>query len=99
MQSLQAFILSGHVVDVMLFVIVVEIVVLSVVRQTRGGGIALLPLIVNIGAGGSLMVALRFALQGDSWIAITACLLAALVFHIADIRLRWVSAERDLEAS
>ena len=48
-----------------------------------------MPLIVNIGAGGSLMVALRFALGGGGWLAITVCLLAALVFHVADIRLRW----------
>ena len=89
MQALQNLVESGRIVDVMLAFIFVEIVVLSLIRQRRGGGIAALPLIVNIGAGGSLMVALRFALGGGSWLAITACLLAALVFHVADIRLRW----------
>lgn len=89
MQTLQNLVESGRIVDVMLAFIILEIVVLSIIRQRRGGGVAALPLIVNIGAGGSLMVALRFALAGHSWLAITACLLAALVFHVADIRLRW----------
>ncbi len=89
MQALQNLVESGRIVDVMLVFIFVEIVVLSLIRQRRGGGIAALPLIVNIGAGGSLMVALRFALGDGGWLAITACLLAALVFHVADIRLRW----------
>ena len=89
MQSLQNLVESGRIVDVMLVFIFLEIVVLSLIRQRRGGGIAAVPLIVNIGAGGSLMVALRFALAGDGWLAITVCLLAALVFHVADIRLRW----------
>lgn len=95
MQALQNLVESGRIVDVMLVFLFVEIVVLSLIRQRRGGGIAPLPLIVNIGAGGSLMVALRFALSGGSWQAVTACLLAALVFHVADIRLRWTAPRHD----
>ena len=89
MQSLQEFILSGRVVDVMVIFIALEIVAVALIRRRRGGGIAALPLLVNIGAGASLMLALRFSLVGESWTAITVCLLAALVFHVADIAMRW----------
>ena len=89
MQTIQNLILSGRIVDVMLVFIALEIAIIATIRHRRGGAVSALPLLANIGAGASLMVALRFSLTGGSWLWITACLLAALVFHAMDIVLRW----------
>jgi hypothetical protein len=89
MQALQNLVESGRIVDLMLAFIFLEIVVLGLIRQRRGGGVAALPLIINIGAGVALMLALRFALTDSTWLPVSACLLAALAFHGADVALRW----------
>ena len=89
MQVIQELVLSGRIVDVMLIFIVLEIAVIATIRYRRGGGVSALPLIANIGAGASLMVALRFSLTGGDWRWITASLLVALAFHAMDISLRW----------
>jgi hypothetical protein len=58
-------------------------------RAATGRGPAPLVLLSNFLAGGFLLLALRSALsdQSSPWIAV--CLLAALVAHLADLRLRW----------
>jgi len=58
METLQELILSGRIVDVMLVFIFLEIVVVLVIRNYRGGAVPPLPLLINIGAGGSLMLCL-----------------------------------------
>jgi hypothetical protein len=89
MQTLQELIQSGRIVDVMLVFIALEIVMVLAIRRSRGGGVPALPLLINIGAGGSLMLALRVALTDGGWQTLTACLLAALVFHVLDLLARW----------
>ena len=58
-------------------------------RYWTGRGIAAVPLLSNIGAGVSLMLALRAQLIGDGWMAVAGFLVLSLVFHIADLVLRW----------
>ncbi len=89
MQVIQSLIESGRIVDLMLLFVVVEVAAIAFIRYRRTGDLSLLPLIANIGAGASLMVALRISLTSGSWQGITACLLAALVFHAMDIAFRW----------
>ena len=89
MASLENIIMSGRIVEVMLVFIVLEIVFVEVYRRRRGGGVSTVPLLVNIGAGGSLMLALRAALTDAGWQWIAAYLLAALAFHVADLAIRW----------
>jgi hypothetical protein len=93
MSLLESLLTTGRIVDLMIVFLVLEIALITTLRKTRGVGIAALPLIVNIGAGGSIMLALRAALTdaGSHWIA--AFLLCALIFHIWDLVLRWQSAE------
>ncbi len=86
---LEQLIASGRIVDLMLLFIAVEIVLLVAWRRWRGGGIPLLPLLVNIGAGGSLMMALRATLVGSGWPITAAWLVAAMLFHLGDLALRW----------
>ncbi|MEL7538759.1 MAG: hypothetical protein AAFZ58_01990 [Pseudomonadota bacterium] len=86
---MQQLIESGRIVDVMLVFVVLEIVVLVTYRARTGHGIPPLPLLLNIGAGGSLMLALGASLKGFGWQVVAGLLIAALVFHVADLRQRW----------
>ncbi len=94
MSNLEELILSGRIVDLMLVVISVEVIAVLLYRRLRGGGIAALPLLMNVGAGGSLMVALKFALSGAPWTWLAGSLIASLVFHVTDQALRWQRATR-----
>ena len=80
---------SGRIVPIMGAFVALEIVVLLAWRARTGGGIAALPLLANIGAGGSLMLALHASLTAAGTTAIAAWLLSALGFHVADLALRW----------
>ena len=89
MSGLDQFILSGRIVDVALVFLVAETIVVAVLYRTRGHGVRIPSLLVNAGAGGSLMLALRAALTGAGWHWIAAFLVSALVFHVADLAERW----------
>ena len=65
MALLEDLVTSGRIVDLMLAFIVLEIVALMLIRRYTGGGIATWPLLTNIGAGTSLMLALRADLTGE----------------------------------
>lgn len=83
------FIASGRAIDVILAMMAVEAVVLHVYRRRTGRGLAGPDILINLAAGGSLMLAVRAALTGAGagWIA--ACLLASLAAHGADLSRRW----------
>ena len=80
---------SGRIVDLMGVFVALEIALLLLWRARTGAGIAPLPLLTNIGAGGSLMLALRASLTGAGTGPIAGWLLAALACHAADLALRW----------
>ena len=86
---LESLIASGRIADIMLGVMVLEVIAIVLYRRARGGGIALRPLILNIGAGGSLILALRASLTESGWSAIAGFLVLSLVFHVADQVGRW----------
>lgn len=92
MTMLEELIASGRIVDIMLAFVAVEVVLMLVYRRRTGRGIAPTPLLLNVGAGGSLMLALRAVLAGAGWPWVAACLVGALVFHIADLAQRWNAA-------
>ena len=89
MALLEDLVTSGRIVDLMLAFIVLEIVALLLIRRFTGSGIATLPLLTNIGAGTSLMLALRADLTDAGWTWIAFFLVAALVFHVSDLAQRW----------
>ena len=77
------FFASGHAVDLVLLVIVVEFAVLSLRRSgALGRGLdrmlALMP-------GVCMLFALRAALTGAAWPWVAAPLAASFPFHIADL--------------
>ena len=66
MSLLESLLTSGRIVDLMIAVLVLEVLAITVFRETGRGGIALVPLLVNIGAGGSLIKPLTDARPGGS---------------------------------
>ena len=89
MALLESLIDSGRIVDVMGVFVALEIGLLVWYWRRTGRGVPPAPLLLNIGAGGSLMLALRAVLAdaGTAWVALW--LLGALVFHVADLAQRW----------
>ncbi len=82
---------SGWIVDLILVAMVIETVALLMYRFTTGRGIPVAALWINLLAGGFLLLALRSALLGHSWIWMSGWLAMALVAHIADLAQRWQS--------
>ncbi len=86
---LEDLITSGRIVDIMIGFVIIEVAVLLLYRRLRGGGIPPSKLFVNIGAGGSLMLALWAVFAEAHWAVIAGFLVMSLVFHVADLASRW----------
>ena len=80
---------SGHIVDLILVLVVLEAVLLAGWHWRTGRGLAFRAFAATICSGAALMLALRAALVGAWWGWIALPLLAALLAHIADLRGRW----------
>jgi hypothetical protein len=79
---------SGRVADIILAVMVVEvglIVAFSRPSSTRGYA----SILGNLGAGASLVVALKLALTGGRWPLIALALVFAMAAHVVDVWARW----------
>ncbi len=93
MELLQGLVESGRIVDIMLAVIAVEVVVLVGYRLVKQRGLSIASIVLNVGAGGSLMVALKLLYDGAAWQLIAAALVASAVFHTGDLAYRWRQAQ------
>ncbi|MFK7892615.1 MAG: hypothetical protein AB8B63_17490 [Granulosicoccus sp.] len=80
---------SGRIVDIMVLFVIIEVIILIIYWQRTGRGVPTVPLLANIGAGGSLMLALGATMKGMSTTTIMLCLLASLIFHMTDLAMRW----------
>lgn len=80
---------SGRLVDLVLGLMVLEGVLLAAYHRRTGRGIAPADLLVNLLAGGALLLALRAALTGAGWTSIALWLGLALLAHVADLARRW----------
>lgn len=82
---------SPMVLDLILASVCVEAVALLIYHRLTGGGVAPGPLLASLGAGASLILALRIAVSAGSstshWIAV--CLLVSLLAHLSDLTQRW----------
>jgi hypothetical protein len=83
------WILSGHVVDLILAVMVAEAIGLLVLWRWRGAGIAPVPLLANLAAGACVMMALRAALTGASPMTLALLLGLSFAAHLVDLAVRW----------
>ena len=79
---------SGHIVDCILAFMALELIVLILVRKQVLPQSRPAELLANIGAGASLLMALRAALVGWPWQGMALFLLMALVFHVGEFMLR-----------
>ena len=68
---------------------VLEAAALLAFRARTGRGPAAAHLLPNLGAGAALLMAALLAVEGAGWLGVSACLLGALVCHVADLRVRW----------
>jgi hypothetical protein len=80
---------SGHIVDIVIALMVVEAAALITFHRLTGKGLNPRETITNLAAGICLFVALRLALTGAEWTWIGVALSAALLAHIADLTSRW----------
>lgn len=87
--SLSNIISSGRIVDIMVLFVILEVLALIVYWRLKGKGIPTVPLLANIGAGGSLMLALGASLKGYSTSIVAVFLVSSLVFHLTDLAIRW----------
>ena len=76
---------NGHIADVVLVFMALEIFALVAFRRVSGRGLAAFDTIVLILPGLFLLLALRAALTGSDWTMIAGCLAASLVAHLADL--------------
>jgi hypothetical protein len=83
---------SGRIVDLVLLFMVIEGGGLIMLRRRVRRGIPPLDLLVSLGAGAALLLALRGALTDVAWPGIAACLVLALVAHLLDLWRRWPAA-------
>jgi hypothetical protein len=84
----QAF-ASGRVIDAVLVAVVVQALALALWARRTGRGVPPASLLATLAAGAFLLLALRTALAGEWWGWTGLALLAALVAHVVDLRLRW----------
>jgi hypothetical protein len=80
---------SGHLVDLVLAVVVIEAATLVLYWRRARRGIAPGDLLPNLCAGVFLLLALRVTLANAGWRLASACLAAAGLAHLADIYRRW----------
>jgi hypothetical protein len=82
---------SGRVVDLILVLMLVEGLALTLLWYRQGRGVSPPALWVNLAAGAGMLLALRAALVGASWVWVWLALALALAMHVGELRLRWRS--------
>ena len=87
--DLSRIVSSGRIVDIMVLFVVIEVIALIVYWRRTGRGVPTIPLLANVGAGGSLMLALGATLKGYNSNVIALLLVSSLVFHVTDLAIRW----------
>lgn len=86
---------SGHIVDLILLIMLAEYLGLRALLPRFGAATALSGVGLYLLSGAFLLLALRFALTGGSWIWIGACLAAAGAWHVLDLHRRLSARESD----
>jgi len=94
-RTLQSLIENGGIVDIIVLVLVIEIVVSAALIRLKRLPVSIPGLIYNVGAGGSLALALSMSILDMGWKAIAGFLVASFVFHTLDVVTRW---QRELRA-
>ena len=80
---------SGRVLDLILAAMSLEAAGLVLYRRRTGRGIPPGVVLPNLLSGMCLLLAMRAGLAGAWWGWVSLSLLAALAFHLADLRRAW----------
>lgn len=83
------FFSSGLVAAFVFAFMLVEGIVIALIFERTGKGIAPLDLVCSLTAGAGLVLALFAALAGAEWYWIAAALVLSLVGHGCDVWRRW----------
>jgi hypothetical protein len=86
---MRALFASGHIIDLILVLVVLEAAALAIWHGRTGRGIALGAMAANLCSGAALLLAVRAALVGAWWGLVALPLLAGLLAHLLDLRSRW----------
>jgi hypothetical protein len=79
---------SGRIVELIVLGMLLEAFVLAAAGLRSGSRLPTGGLLLNLAAGGCLLLALRAVLVGAAWTTAAGWLSGALVAHIADVTLR-----------
>ncbi len=82
---------SGRIVDGVVALMFLELMVLTLVRKKTHRGVPMPSLLTNLAAGAALLMSLRAALVDDRWQVVALWLIAALIAHVLDLKMRWVA--------
>jgi len=85
---------SGRVVDLVLLIIAAEFVALTWRSDPARRAAAMLDLVFRLAPGACLLLALRAALTGQSWIWVATWLTASLPLHVGDLLRRERAPDR-----
>lgn len=80
---------SGHVVDLILLLMLLELFGLALWRGLGRPGPELGSVLPYLASGAALLLALRLALTGGAWQLMAIALLAAFAAHLYDLYRRW----------
>ena len=76
-------------IDIVIVVTLLEAAALALYHRRTGRGMAPRDVLLNLGAGLALMLALRAGLEGAGWGWVAAGLVASGLAHAADLKRRW----------
>lgn len=76
---------SGHIADVILAILALEILALVAYQRVTGRGYRLLDILPNALAGGCLVLAVRSALVAADWTWTALALAASFIAHLWDL--------------
>jgi hypothetical protein len=88
-EALGELVASGHVVDLILALVVVEGLLLFALGRWRGQGVPLADFLPSALGGVCLLLALRASLTGAGGTAIVPWLLGSFAAHLWDLKRRW----------
>ena len=85
---------NGAIVLIILVFVVFEATALFVYHRKTGRGLATIPMLANLAAGGCLMLAIRAALLDQPWTSTGLLMALALIAHLVDFGSRLFSSAR-----
>ncbi|WP_295389084.1 hypothetical protein [uncultured Thiodictyon sp.] len=88
------FFASGHSIELVLFLIVLEAIVLMVLWRMRRCPLSPAATLMILAPGTCLLLASLAVINGAGWVWISSLFLVALAIHLVDLRQRWLREAR-----